>query len=273
MPRKNSKVGNPKGFKQESMSSKSQEIPLMTEAERKKMVDKTESRETRARHWEIVCYPDSVPTKWQEIISAEKTPWVESPLHDRDINPDGTTKKPHWHIYLLFDAPKARKQIMEIASKISTKAIDKIRNIKGAVPYMVHFHNPEKAQYDRVGIKYHNGANEDELWPLTATEKREMRYLMIMEMQDFVDENNISSISTLMRFSRTNNRDWFMALCDNSAYVMSEYIKSAHWERQNEIHNENRQENNRKIFSEQLNTIRLSKMGQAVECDTPFEVE
>ena len=38
-------------------------------------------------------YPESAPENWREILDETRMRWIESPLHDRDINPDGTPKK------------------------------------------------------------------------------------------------------------------------------------------------------------------------------------
>lgn len=61
------------------------------------------SKDQRARMWTFVVYPESAPENWRDILSDYHIPWVESPLHDKDVNPDGEVKKAHWHIILFFD--------------------------------------------------------------------------------------------------------------------------------------------------------------------------
>ena len=53
------------------------------------------------------------------------------------------------------------------------------------------------------------------------------RYQYIGEMIDFCDEYNIMEFSDLIDYaSRERLEDWFPLLCDNSAYVMEQYIES-----------------------------------------------
>lgn len=39
-------------------------------------------------------YPESMPKNWREILQKTGCPIAISPLHDKDINPDGTPKNP-----------------------------------------------------------------------------------------------------------------------------------------------------------------------------------
>ncbi|WP_225354628.1 Rep family protein, partial [Ligilactobacillus murinus] len=57
-------------------------------------------KDDRARTWTFIVYPESAPENWRDLLDEYHVPWVESPLHDKDINPDGTVKKAHWHVIL-----------------------------------------------------------------------------------------------------------------------------------------------------------------------------
>ena len=72
-------------------------------------------KDDRARTWTFIVYPESAPQNWRELLDECHVSWVESPLHDKDVNPDGTVKKPHWHIILLFDGNKSYEQVKEIS--------------------------------------------------------------------------------------------------------------------------------------------------------------
>ena len=61
----------------------------------------TKSSDNRARIWAAVVYPDSAPENWRQLLDDLHIEWVESPLHDRDVNETtGELKKAHWHIVL-----------------------------------------------------------------------------------------------------------------------------------------------------------------------------
>lgn len=52
----------------------------------------------KARYFTFLLYPESVPEGWQEKLAEIGQPMAISPLHDKDVKPDGTLKKAHWHI-------------------------------------------------------------------------------------------------------------------------------------------------------------------------------
>jgi hypothetical protein len=186
-------------------------------------VRKSTTVDSRARSWTFVLYPESAPKDWRGVLDDEHIQWVESPLHDKDVNPDGTPKKPHWHILLMFEGKKSYEQIKEITDKLNATIPQKTASARGLVRYMVHMDNPEKFQYNVSDIIGHGGADVAELLKPSSTE----RYAMIREMIAFVREHGIMEFQDLMDYAATNRfDDWFPILCDSSSYVMSCYIKS-----------------------------------------------
>lgn len=177
----------------------------------------------RTRNWNIIVYPDSAPDNWRQIIDEWHIEWVESPLHDRDVNPDGQVKKAHYHVSLLFPGMKTYDQVRELTSILNCPIPVRALSVKGSVRYMAHLDNPEKAQYDLGSIIAHGGLDLADLLRPTASE----RYGMIREMCDWIRENQITEFQDLMDYAMTERFDtWFPALCDNCSYVIGQYIKS-----------------------------------------------
>lgn len=52
-------------------------------------------KDGRTRNWTFVLYPDSAPDNWRQILDDKHIEWIESPLHDKDVNANGEPKKPH----------------------------------------------------------------------------------------------------------------------------------------------------------------------------------
>ena len=79
------------------------------------MANITKSKDERKRFlsWTCVIYPESMPENWREILGELMIPWAVSPLHDKDVNPNGEPKKPHRHLLLSFRTVKAYEQIKE----------------------------------------------------------------------------------------------------------------------------------------------------------------
>ncbi|WP_313957848.1 replication protein [Limosilactobacillus vaginalis] len=180
-------------------------------------------QDERSRNWVVIVYPESAPNDWREILDNMHIQWIESPLHDKDVNPDGTVKKSHWHVVLAFGSKKSYKQVKEITDKLNSPIPQKVHNMKGQVRYLVHLDNPEKYQYPVEQVIAHGGIDVDKYFKATSGQK----YDMIGEMIDYVRENNIVEMKDLIDYARVNRfDDWFPLLCDNSLIIMDAYIRS-----------------------------------------------
>lgn len=185
------------------------------------MVEKKSSERLRA--WTFILYPESAPDDWREILDDEHIEWAESPLHDKDINADGTPKKPHKHILLSFPGKKSYEQIKAITDKLNCPVPQKCHNQKSLVRYFCHLDNPDKAQYKTSDIISHGGFNVDDVLKPSTSEV----YEKIAEMIDYVRMYNITEFQDLMDYAISNRYDdWFPLLCDRCAFVIDKYIKS-----------------------------------------------
>lgn len=186
--------------------------------------DKKASSGRRSRNFATVVYPDSAPDGWQDILSQQFVPAFISPLHDKDVNPTGEPKKPHYHVVLMFDSLKAKDQAQDIISKINGVGCEVVQSIRGYARYLCHLDNPEKAQYKQEDVRSLCGADYPNVIGLVTD-----KYKAIGEMIDFCEDNGIYSYSELLKYCRMERFDWFRVLCDNGTVVMKEYLKSKSW--------------------------------------------
>lgn len=47
----------------------------------------------KARNWSFIAYPESLNADWRETLRGFGLKGFISPLHDKDVNEDGTPKK------------------------------------------------------------------------------------------------------------------------------------------------------------------------------------
>lgn len=186
--------------------------------------EKKASSGRRSRNFATVVYPGSAPDGWQEILSQQFVPAFISPLHDKDLNPTGEPKKPHYHVVLMFDSLKAKDQAQDIISKINGVGCEVVQSIRGYARYLCHLDNPEKAQYKQEDVRSLCGADYPNVIGLVTD-----KYKAIGEMIDFCEDNGIYSYSELLKYCRMERFDWFRVLCDNGTVVMKEYLKSKSW--------------------------------------------
>nr|CRY97090.1 hypothetical protein [uncultured prokaryote] len=182
-------------------------------------------KDQRARTWTFVVYPESAPENWRDILSDYHIPWVESPLHDKDVNPDGEVKKAHWHIILFFDGKKSFEQVQEITDALNAPIPQKTANAKGLVRYLIHMDNPEKYQYKRDEIICHCGAEIDEYFALSASSKN----AILWEIIEFIRENQVESLVEFMGYIQsTNKRDWFDVTANRNTMIIKAIIDSVY---------------------------------------------
>lgn len=181
------------------------------------------NKDSRTRNWTFVLYEDSAPDNWRDILDDLHIEWIESPWHDKDVNADGSPKKKHKHIELLFGGVKSYEQVKEITDKLNSPIPQRCHNVKAMVRYMAHLDNPEKAQYSVSDIKAHGGVDLAELLRPSSSE----RYTLLREMIDYVRSAGVTEFQDLVDYASSEHfDDWFPLLCDNSSYFIGQYIKS-----------------------------------------------
>lgn len=188
------------------------------------MQEKKSSSAKRTRNFATVIYPDSAPADWQYILSEQFVPSFISPLHDKDINPYGEPKKPHYHVIIMYDSVKTPEQAKELFEKIGGVGCEVIQSIRGYARYLCHMDNPDKAQYDTGAVTALCGADYTAVIGLVTD-----KYKAIGEMIDFCVCNGITSYANLLIYCRNEKFEWFRVLCDNGTVVMKEFLKSLTW--------------------------------------------
>jgi hypothetical protein len=181
------------------------------------------SRDTRTRNFATVVYPESAPEDWQDVLARHAVPAFISPLHDRDVNPTGEPKKPHYHVMLMFEGKKSIEQVMEVFGSIAGVGCEVVKSVRGYARYLCHLDNPEKAQYDTSDVR---SIAADYISTIgLAIDK----YVAIGEMQDFCEQYNVNSFYALAKYARVNRPDWHRILCDCASVFMREYLQSRKW--------------------------------------------
>lgn len=179
----------------------------------------------RTRNYATVVYPESAPVDWINLLREQCVPALVSPLHDKDVNNDGTLKKEHYHVMLLFDGVKTQEQAKEVFELIGGVGIEPIKCVRAYARYLCHLDNPEKAQYNIDEVIACAGADYYTMINLASD-----KYSAIAEMIDFSLENGVDSYAQLLMYAKNNREDWFRVLCDNGTVTVVQFLKSKYWE-------------------------------------------
>lgn len=179
----------------------------------------------RTRNWATVVYPESAPTDWKIKLQEQCVPALVSPVHDRDINADGSIKKEHYHVMLLFDGVKTKEQAEEVFSVIGGVGVEPIKSARAYARYLCHLDNLDKVHYKIEDVLSLSGADYNIMISLASD-----KYSAIGEMIEFCIENSIDSYAELLLYAKVNRVDWFRVLCDNGTITMVQFLKSRYWE-------------------------------------------
>lgn len=203
------------------------------------MTSKEKAR-ARYRNFCFLIYPDSAPKNFIEILEDVHVPMCISPLHDKDTQPDGTPKKPHYHVLIMYDGVHTYDQFREVADLVNgvyPKAEDLknpdmvynffyrkqwvVSDVGGYARYLCHLDNDDKAKYSVEDVKSLNGADYYNIVTVTSD-----KYACISQMIEFIDAHGITDYVDIMNYARDNNFMWFRVLCDCGSYVIINYCKS-----------------------------------------------
>lgn len=174
---------------------------------------KSITKDGRYRQWTIVVYPDSAPENWRDLLNGQI--WIESPLHDQDVNPDGSPKKPHWHILISNQGKISYAQAKEIADSLNGASPQYVQNMVGMVRYFAHMDNPEKAQYDPKEIVGHG------IDPKQYIESAADFEQLMLDITKFVRENHVTEYADLCYMAidlHDEHPDWFKCISTHTIH-------------------------------------------------------
>lgn len=181
----------------------------------------------RTRNFATVVYPDSAPADWKEKLDALHVAVLISPLHDKDVNPSGEPKKPHYHVLVMFEGVKDfETQVKPIFDEIGAVGRENVNSARGYARYLCHLDNPEKAHYSPSEVVSMGGAD---FYAVTNLPTDDLK--MLGEVFMFIREQGIYSLAELMDLTQLHHPEWFSMIAMSRCYVIDKYIKSLEWER------------------------------------------
>lgn len=181
------------------------------------IADLPKKKDERYRNACMIVYPESAMPNWRDYLRAKQIPFVVSPLHDKDLNPEAPSdmdgdgcllpKKPHYHVAFICDGNHSKEFFDGIAAEINAyKHTWKINNLRSMIRYFCHLDDPDKFQYPENEMQEYCGANIKEYMELSGRElMRECKLI-----QRFIREKKFTTFEALADFLCFNNYDdWY----------------------------------------------------------------
>lgn len=177
----------------------------------------------KKRNWATVCYPESAPKDWLEILKRSGVQAAVSPLHDRDLEADEKTpKKPHWHVLMVYPGPKSLSSMKSFCATFGGVQPVAVEAVRGYYRYLTHKDDPEKFQYDVKDIKTLNGFSILDFIEMSRSEvlniKKELVFLIMTE--NFIEYADF--INHLLEKGTTE----FLDVAMSNTYFFDKYLSS-----------------------------------------------
>lgn len=176
----------------------------------------------KKRNWAFVVYPESLPEDWLDILKQTGLPLAISPLHDKDDNPDGSRKKPHYHIIAVYDGPTTFANVKKLTDKLCAPIPIPLEQVRGYYRYLTHKDNPEKFQYDEKQIQHLNGFSILDFCELTKNEVNQIKKQLI----DVIKKNRLTEYADFIDYVMANLSENEFDVASNHTFFFEKYLSS-----------------------------------------------
>lgn len=184
----------------------------------------------KSAKWCFILYPESAPENWREILQKTGLQCAISPLHDKDINPTGEPKKPHYHIIVTFAGPTTFAVMKDLTDSLKQPIPQKLSGVKGYYRYFTHKDNPEKAQYNENEITTINGFNILDHADVTHGEVMQIK-LSILKL---IQERDITEYADLIDYLADAENEMFAEfdIASTNTLFFTHYLSSIRCKRE-----------------------------------------
>ena len=180
------------------------------------------AKNVKKRNWAFVLYPESAPADWVDKIQQTGLQCAISPLHDKDVNPTGENKKPHYHVIVTYSGPTSYNVVKGLTDELQQPIPQPLEQVRGYYRYLTHQDNPEKAQYDVRDIRTINGFNIADFCELTRSEVTQIK----KALQVLIRQNGLTEYAELMDYLQDAGMDAEYEVASNNTLFFDRYLGS-----------------------------------------------
>ena len=186
--------------------------------------------EKRTRNWATIIYPrqgpedvTECPENWAEVLEQMGVKVCVSPLHDKDVKPDGEYKKPHRHVLFSFEGVKSRGQVLELCKKIGGISPEPINSLYAQTRYLTHL-DTDKVKYSSTDVLTFGGF-EYKRYVNTKEDEEKQTLGNLSRILNLVEERTLYTFHELAEFLMCEEPELFGTMRKNP-YFIAQFLKS-----------------------------------------------
>ena len=181
----------------------------------------------KGRNWAFIMYPESMPSDWFDKLQMTGLPFAISPLHDKDLNPTGDEKKPHYHVLTYYENPTTANSVKLLVSNlVNGTAPIKLESLRGMYRYHIHKDNPEKYQYSDTDRIFINGFDFKRCEDLSYDETKAILRKIRSDIYEYCD---------LLDFYQDNDLVNELDIAEDKTIILNTYLNSRRYKHQQQM--------------------------------------
>lgn len=177
----------------------------------------------KKRNWTFELYDDSCAKDWEEYLNSTGVPYIYA-LHDKDVNPTGEPKKPHYHVMMCFDGPVTYQNIKTYADRVKAAngVVQPVGSVRGMVRYFCHKDNADKHPYSEDILQCRNGFDPKDYFALTVSQIKAFKRKVI----EFIQDNEIEEYAELIDILLISDEIDMFDIANQNTFFFTQYIRS-----------------------------------------------
>lgn len=179
------------------------------------MIVNCKNQKRKSSTWLILIYEESVKENYIEILRSQQIRCVISPLHDKDLNEDGTPQKPHRHILIKFNGGRRLQDVDYIIETINAYqhceiSMDPLKSFE----YLWHKNEPDKYHYNENDLIFINSNKSDFI------------FLPYRDIAVYIKENDLLTFNKLVDTLIANEDHKLLEYVSANCYYVQSYQKA-----------------------------------------------
>lgn len=144
----------------------------------------------------MIVYPESADPDWINYLYDSQLKVAISPLHDKDLNSDGSFQKPHHHIVIKYPSSVSWYAYAEIRDNIKAYVhFEKVKSSENIINYLTHdsYTSEGKVRYSKDDIQWLHCCELDFM---------NDEYIRVIQ---YIEDNHMYSLRSLIQSLLTGN--------------------------------------------------------------------